>query len=723
MRVIDIACQLAAAGFYVFPVQPGSKLPAINDWPNQASNKVDDVVAFWVNRPPAEEGSLNIGIATGKFGESKALLVIDVDNKKGKSGDTTIFNLELDGCDFPTTMEVITPSNGRHLYYVVDRPLKQGVNVLGEGVDVRSKGGFVVGPGSQIDGKPYTLVRRSLPVPAPAWLVDRLGTVPDRAPADNKPLAGVDPDRAAGRAIEYLKTAPVSVEGEGGDITAFKVAAKLKDIGVTEDMAYAHMFNNWNDRCQPPWDGMELLLKIKHAYRYGRERAGVSAPEAVFEKAEPPDEEDAAEHPARALNREYAFIKRGAFVLQETTDEKGRFTTLHLAPNDMHQWFANKTLSVGDKKQPLSKIWMGDTDRREYDAVVFSPQRDPGPRWYNLWRGFSVEPAASGKHPSVDKFLDHALHNVCNGDQAHYRWLMAFFAHMVQKPWEKPLVALVFKGKKGVGKNALVERVGHLLGQHFMVASDERYLIGNFNSHLESNLFFVLDEASWAGDKRAEGKLKDLITGDRHTIERKGAEPYRVDNLTRVAIIGNEKWLVPASTDERRFAVFNVGNGRIQDRKFFIDMREGMEQGGYACLLRYLLDFDLSGIDINAAPETAGLVEQKHASLEPIAEWWHDCLSSNQLVGSDFDGELPPMIPTNRMRQAFEGWARSRNIRSRLPGRNDFVRQFTEMAPAMPKVKARPEDKDDATYSWKNPGIAGLRADWEKYIGGSVDWE
>ncbi|MCU9931097.1 hypothetical protein OFL77_27585, partial [Escherichia coli] len=81
------------------------------------------------------------------------------------------------------------------------------------------------------------------------------------------------------------------------------------------------------------------------------------------------------------------------------------------------------------------------------------------------------------------------------------------------------------------------------------------------------------------------------------------------DNITRVAIIGNEDWLVPASFDERRYAVFSVGDGRRQDRDFFHNMRVGMEEGGYAYLLKFLMDFDLSAIDVNEAPQTQGLID------------------------------------------------------------------------------------------------------------------
>ena len=44
-----------------------------------------------------------------------------------------------------------------------------------------------------------------------------------------------------------------------------------------------------------------------------------------------------------------------------------------------------------------------------------------------------------------------------------------------------------------------------------------------------------------------------------------------------------------ATDDERRYAVFHLGEGRMQDRKFFHDMRVGMEQGGYAGVFALML--------------------------------------------------------------------------------------------------------------------------------------
>lgn len=716
--VLQHALQLAERGFYVFPVEPNGKRPVISDWPNKATRDKAQIEKWFT------QSDYNVGVATGKFGDDAALIVIDVDNKQGKHGDETLLALELTGHELPASFEQSTPSGGRHIIYRASVPVRQGVNVLGEGLDIRSGGGFIVGTGSTIDGRQYAQINGHFEIaPAPDWLVHRLGNAGVRVRTGDVPVLSANPDRASLRSIEYLATAPIAIEGQGGDITTYKVAARLKDFGCTAQQTYELMLEHWNPRCEPPWGWAELNDKVYHAFKYGKETPGIAAPEAVFTPAVKDNAETDNAHPVDELNKEYAFIKAGAFVLQETTDAKGRFTILRLTVGDMHAWFANKSVEVGDKSVPLSKLWMTRKGRREFDNVVFSPEKPVPPRFYNLWRGFAYEPAATTSHPSVDAFLDHALNNVCHGSKELCHWLLGFFAHMIQRPWEKPLVALVFKGLKGTGKNALVERVGALLGRHFLVASDQRYLLGNFNSHLENNLFFVLDEASWAGDKRAEGKLKDLITGSEHLIERKGFEPYTVDNLTRIALIGNENWLVPASTDERRFAVFAVSDARRQDRKYFQDMREGMEQGGYPHLLRFFLDFDLTGVDLNAAPQTQGLIDQKHASLEPLPEWWLDCLQNNALVGSTWDGVLPAEIPTNRMREAFDTWVKSRNIRSRLPGKQGFNRLMGQMAVHMERVKSRPEDPKDATYAFRHNGIDELRKDWELFIGGKVRWE
>lgn len=281
--------ELAAQGFSVFPLRPNTKLPAISKWQTKATRDIHQIERWIAAHPGA-----NWGIATGRFGEGEALVVVDVDNKSGKRGDAALLGLELEGCEFPSTLESSTPSGGRHLIYRAPVPVKQGVDTLGPGLDMRSAGGFIVAPGSMIDGKPYSANEAEAPTPAPQWLIDRCGAPRSKA-VDRTPLPGIDPERARARAIEYLAhQAPEAIEGAGGDATTFRVAAKLKDLGIVDPAhACALMLEHWHDGCG--WAPDDLAVKVGNAYRYGANPPGSDAPEAQFQPVETP----AAEAKAR----------------------------------------------------------------------------------------------------------------------------------------------------------------------------------------------------------------------------------------------------------------------------------------------------------------------------------------------------------------------------------------------------------------------------------------
>ena len=716
----ETAQLLAAAGFDIFPCEKNGKLPVIKGFPERATRDPKQVEK-WLG---GNNAGRNYGVSTSRYGDGKALLVVDVDDKDGRTGSATILQLEMQGFELPRTFEQSTPSGGRHLIYWVDEAVKQSANAIGSGVDIRSRGGYIVGPGSSINGNSYTVIAGPEHIQrAPQWLIDRIGVADTRPAKAKEVLPGIDPDRAVSRARKYLTNeAPIGQAGDRND-TAFRVAARLKDFGCTPEQA-TELLHEWNETCEPPLDDGEVEHCVRSAYTYGKEPQGASAPEVKFQKVEQPEGAKAVGHPLDELNKEFAYVKSGSCILHDTRDHNGRPITQRMSVAEFRYWLANKQFQAGKRTVSLADAWMEYSNRRQYDAVVFAPERQLGPRFYNLWRGFKYKPAARANHPGLTMFLDHALRNVCNGDEKEFKWLMGYFAHMVQRPWEKPLVALVFQGGKGVGKNALIERVGELFGVHAIVADNDRYLLSNFNGHMESCILLVLDEASWAGDKRAEGRMKGLITGSQHNIEHKGKEAYQVENLLRLVIIGNEAWLVPASQDERRFAVFCVGEGNKQDRKFFHDMRTLLEKDGYPHLLRYLLDYDLTDIDVNQAPNNKALAMQKRHSASPVEQWWMDCLYENQLCGAGFDGAIPDAFCPRRLYAAFKVWALDRNIRARGPTVKEFKEFFTRAAPSLvfKKITETRRERGDMTYQFHNPGIDLLRADWDKYLGVENDW-
>ena len=287
---LDKALALAAQGFRVFPLVPGGKIPALGGWPHRASCDPDQIRKMWTRNDPvndiAYERDFNPGIATGACGGPLAgrfLTVVDIDVKNGSKGIDSFKRIDLGAPDdWTATKRVDTPSGGWHLYFIGDAPLGTSASRIAPGIDTRGAGGYVAAEGVLLDdGRAYVARGGALRTISP-WLANDIGAPIERA--DANVLCLLDSKPALDRAAAWLKDiAPLAVQGAGGDATTFKVAAGVKDFGVSSLACQELMVTLWNDRCSPPWDYEALSVKVDNAYRYGANSAGCKDPSTDFE--------------------------------------------------------------------------------------------------------------------------------------------------------------------------------------------------------------------------------------------------------------------------------------------------------------------------------------------------------------------------------------------------------------------------------------------------------
>lgn len=146
---LDHALNLMRRGFRIFPLIPNGKTPLTDHGHKDASADESTIRAWWGRWPNA-----NIGIATGR-----GLVVLDFDVKGGGKGLDTLDLLDT-AYDFPDSARVTTASGGLHVYLSTDpdvyvqsrtKPFKDKFPDM----DIKADSGYVVGPGSTIDGKEY----------------------------------------------------------------------------------------------------------------------------------------------------------------------------------------------------------------------------------------------------------------------------------------------------------------------------------------------------------------------------------------------------------------------------------------------------------------------------------------------------------------------------------------------------------------------------------------
>jgi putative DNA primase/helicase len=146
---------------------------------------------------------------------------------------------------------------------------------------VRAFHGYVLAPGSEIDGKFYEIVNDAEVEFVPEAL--DLLLKPPRLRGRQALEISDDSEEAIAQGRHYLEhNAPLAIEGQGGNDTTYRVATKLvRDFGLSETAALDLLIDHWNPRCEPPWAEDELAAIVEHAERYGANAKGSGTLEAA----------------------------------------------------------------------------------------------------------------------------------------------------------------------------------------------------------------------------------------------------------------------------------------------------------------------------------------------------------------------------------------------------------------------------------------------------------
>ena len=463
---------------------------------------------------------------------------------------------------------------------------------------------------------------------------------------------------------------------------------------------------------QPPSDGMQGNV--------------VALPGGAYE----PEEID-------RLNERYALITIGsrAMVLEEPRPGALKTERLRLlAVEAFKHVMANRRVRINDKWRTYGELWLADPRRRDLAGVEFEPSPDGNAGhegYYNLWRGFEVEPDPSGDCTAL---LSHIEEVICRADMERFDWVMSWFASIFQRPRERFGTALALIGGMGAGKTMVGEIIGSLIEPHYFLIDTPRYLTGQFNSHMAACLLLQADEGFWAGDKQAEGRLKGLITASRQMIEQKGIDAIELPNRVRLLVTSNEDWVVPAGLKERRWAVLQTSDVRIGNLEYFAQLRTAMDcPGAKEKLLYELLNWSLRPLDLRQAPTTPELLEQKIFSGDAVLQWWERGLRHGELDGMDWPEE-PRWLATRWLHRSYIRHCLAHGIR-RPADERSFMKRLLALCPAL---KQRRKGRDDTQASLSGempdhlikrpwgydlPTLSEAREVFATAVGQAIDWQ
>ena len=199
---------------------------------------------------------------------------------------------------------------------------------------------------------------------------------------------------------------------------------------------------------------------------------------------------------------------------------------------------------------------------REYYTIGMYPKQTLCPeKTYNMWNGFDAEKLEGDADGDIANILYH-FEVVANYDTELYKYLLNYFAWLIQKPERKTNVCLLIQGKQGTGKTTLVENLlREVMGVSYVFDTcDIEKIVGKFNSSIAGKFMVILNEATGKATSGVVDKIKDSITRTQVSIEYKGLDSINVVDYCNYCYTTNNLKPVAINEDDRRFQVMECSD-------------------------------------------------------------------------------------------------------------------------------------------------------------------
>ena len=225
--------------WHVFPCK--NKIPLLENGFKGASNDIAIVEKMFSDFPNA-----NIAVVTGKISN---LFILDIDSKNGSKGEESLSELEKEFGKLPETVESITWSGGRHLFFNSPKDEAGCRTGIRPGIDIRASSGYIIVPPSVIKNKSYT------------W----------KFSPDNIPIADIPKwllDITTNKEIIDISTKTVKIRAGKRNSTLISIAGSMRRAGCEVDLIEGHLLQINEQRCDPPLKQKEVIQIANSSARY-----------------------------------------------------------------------------------------------------------------------------------------------------------------------------------------------------------------------------------------------------------------------------------------------------------------------------------------------------------------------------------------------------------------------------------------------------------------------
>lgn len=427
-----------------------------------------------------------------------------------------------------------------------------------------------------------------------------------------------------------------AIHNEGGDMELFLEWSAKNSLKHNEREAVRH----WGSLKEKD----QVKLTSASIYYWSKLSDPVEHEKIILESAGPESyfyKKIIFERTHFKLNNPFCYVRETNSQLQ--TMREGELESLYL-----------NFYCSNDEGQECMFIrrWMRDTEIRTYEEMVFKPLLSVSPGQYNLFRGFGMD-----KKEGDFSVMTDLIWHLSGCSQEVFDYVENYFAHLIQRPWQKAKKCLLFSTEKqGAGKDTPLDAIGKIVGsEYFFNTGDaDNQVFGRFTGHLQRTLFLKLEEVSFETNKKFESNLLNLITTETQSYENKGSKSINLDDYKRIVMTTNKSVPVNIPESDRRFVLINSSEANVGNYAYWKHVYAELAKPEVLQAYHWhLATKDISTFDLEKRPITDFYKDVKLALRPYHASYFQHWLAEN--------GEI-----FNQHEQTATEWLRDVNIVSKF---------------------------------------------------------
>lgn len=254
--------------------------------------------------------------------------------------------------------------------------------------------------------------------------------------------------------------------------------------------------------------------------------------------------------------------------------------------------------------------WLKDDKRKDYNRMVFKPYslneyNNTHEKEFNTFHGFSRKNLGRIIKDEEVKFFTDFIENTYGFEKKtgrkFKRFLIRYFARILQKPHQKIQGILVLRGYEGTGKDTIKYIFGRLMGKKYVYeckGMNEIITKGSWNDHLIDKIICVMNEVSGDDAYKNIEDLKHKATTVDFNVMEKFMKSYTITDINNMIVNSNNIFCVCISPTDRRYCIYITNEELHGNKEFWNEQYKWIDDDDKMDLLyTWLLQQDIEDFD------------------------------------------------------------------------------------------------------------------------------